>query len=90
MRNDTENIYKQKINQVLDHITMNLEKPLAFSLAGLICVSQRQFIRIMRSALDESVSSHTLRYGLTFEEYLNSPLDTEEENLITNIFMPIK
>lgn len=62
MRKDTENIYKQKINQVLDYITMNLDKPLALDkLADLIHVSQRQLIRIMRSALNEPLSSYIAR-----------------------------
>lgn len=62
MRSDTENIHRQKINQVIDHINANLDKPLALDkLAELICVSQRQLIRIMHSALKESLSSYIVR-----------------------------
>lgn len=62
MRSNTENIYKQKVNQVLDYISMNLDKPLSLDkLARLIHVSQRQLIRIMRSALNEPLSSYITR-----------------------------
>ncbi|MCD7973401.1 MAG: AraC family transcriptional regulator [Candidatus Azobacteroides sp.] len=33
---------------------------------------------------------YPLRHGAAFEEYLNSPDDTEENDLLTNIFIPIK
>ena len=33
---------------------------------------------------------HSLRYGVAFEEYLNSPRDTEKDDLVTKIFIPIK
>jgi DNA gyrase inhibitor GyrI len=33
---------------------------------------------------------HTLRHGVAFEEYLNSPHDTEEKDLLTKIYIPIK
>jgi DNA gyrase inhibitor GyrI len=31
-----------------------------------------------------------LRHGVAFEEYLNSPHDTPENDLLTKIFIPIK
>jgi DNA gyrase inhibitor GyrI/AraC-like DNA-binding protein len=33
---------------------------------------------------------YELRYGVAFEEYLNSPYDTSEDDLFTKIFIPIK
>jgi DNA gyrase inhibitor GyrI len=33
---------------------------------------------------------YSIRHGLTFEEYLNCPNETKEENLLTKIFIPIK
>jgi DNA gyrase inhibitor GyrI len=33
---------------------------------------------------------YSLRHGMAFEEYLNSPHDTKEEDLLTKIFIPIK
>ncbi|GHV18079.1 AraC family transcriptional regulator [Bacteroidia bacterium] len=33
---------------------------------------------------------YALRHGVAFEEYLNSPHDTKEEDLLTKIFIPIK
>ena len=62
MRNDTENTYKQKANQVIDYINANLCQPLALdTLANQINVSQRQLLRIMRSSLNESLSSYVAR-----------------------------
>lgn len=62
MRNDTENIYRQKVNQVIDCISANLHKPLQLDIiAGQINVSQRQLLRIMRSALNESLYAYVAR-----------------------------
>lgn len=62
MRNTTENIYKQKVNQVIDYISANLHSPLQLDLiANKINVSQRQLLRIMRSALNESLYSYVAR-----------------------------
>lgn len=33
---------------------------------------------------------YTLRHSFTFEEYLNSPRNTAEEDLLTKVFIPIK
>jgi predicted transcriptional regulator YdeE len=34
---------------------------------------------------------HSLRHGMAFEEYVNSPFDTKgEENFLTKIFIPVK
>ena len=33
---------------------------------------------------------YTLRHGMAFEEYINSPQNTKEEELLTKIFIPIK
>ncbi len=62
MRNTTENIYNQKVNQVIDYISANLHTPLQLdSIADKINVSQRQLLRIMRSALNESLYSYVAR-----------------------------
>jgi DNA gyrase inhibitor GyrI/AraC-like DNA-binding protein len=62
MRDDTENIYQQKVNRVIDYISANLHLPLALDvLAEQIYVSQRQLLRIMRSALNESLSAYIAR-----------------------------
>ena len=34
--------------------------------------------------------AHTIRHGLAFEEYLNSPHEMKEEDLLTKIYIPIK
>ena len=34
--------------------------------------------------------AHTIRHGVAFEEYLNSPRNTKEEDLRTKIYIPIK
>ena len=62
MRNTTESIYNQKVNQVIDYISANLHTPLQLdSIAGKMNVSQRQLFRIMRSALNESLYSYIAR-----------------------------
>ena len=62
MRSSTENIYQEKVNQVIDYISANLPQPLQLDvIAGRICVSRRQLLRIMRSALDESLYTYMAR-----------------------------
>ena len=62
MRSDTEEIYRQKVNRVIDYISANLHQPLALDkLAEQIYVSQRQLLRIMRSALNEPLYSYIAR-----------------------------
>lgn len=62
MRNSTENIYQQKVNQVIDYISANLHLPLQLDvIADKINVSQRQLLRIMRSALNESLYTYVQR-----------------------------
>ncbi|MDR2148804.1 MAG: AraC family transcriptional regulator [Tannerella sp.] len=62
MRNDTEEIYRRKVNQIIDYISANLHQPLALDkLADHIYVSQRQLLRIMRSSLNESLFSYVAR-----------------------------
>jgi len=62
MRNETEEIYRQKVNRVIDYISANLHQPLALdTLADQIYVSQRQLLRIMRSALNEPLYAYIAR-----------------------------
>ncbi|MDR2962020.1 MAG: GyrI-like domain-containing protein [Bacteroidales bacterium] len=62
MRNDTEHIYHRKVNQVIDYISARLEQPLPLArLARHIGVSERQLLRIMRSALSESLAAYIAR-----------------------------
>jgi len=62
MRNDTENIYRQKVNQVIDYISANLHQPLSLDkLADKIFVSRRQLLRIMRTSLNEPLSAYVAR-----------------------------
>ncbi|MDR1347640.1 MAG: AraC family transcriptional regulator [Prevotellaceae bacterium] len=62
MRSDTENIYRQKVNQAIDYISANLHKPLQLDIiANQINVSQRQLLRIMRSSLNEPLYSYVAR-----------------------------
>jgi AraC-like DNA-binding protein/DNA gyrase inhibitor GyrI len=62
MRNDTENLYRQKVNQVIDYINVNLHQPLSLDrLANQMNVSQRQLLRIMRSSLNEPLSAYIAR-----------------------------
>lgn len=62
MLSSTENIYHQKVNQIIDYISANLHRPLQLDvLAHQINVSQRQLLRIMRSSLNESLYSYIAR-----------------------------
>ena len=59
MKPDTENIYQRKINQVIDYINANLHLPLRLDIiAGQVNVSERQLLRIMRGALNESLYAY--------------------------------
>ena len=62
MRSDTENIYRQKVNRVIDYISANLHRRLQLDIiANQIHVSRRQLLRIMRSSLNESLSAYVAR-----------------------------
>lgn len=79
MRSSTENIYQQKVNQVIDYINSNLYKPLKMdTLANQINVSQRQLLRIMRLSLNESLYSYLARQRV---ERAVLYMQTEEMNL---------
>ena len=54
MKNSTENIYKQKVNQVIDYINSNLHQPLQLNVIDdKVNMSKRQLNRMMSSALKE-------------------------------------
>lgn len=81
MRNSTENIYEQKVNQVIDYISANLHLPLQLDvIADKINVSQRQLLRIMRSALNESLYTYVARQRI---ERAVLYMQTEEMSLTT-------
>lgn len=79
MRDSTENIYQEKVNKVIDYISANLHRPLLLDvMADKIHVSQRQLLRIMHSALDESLNAYVARQRM---ERAVMYLQTEEMNL---------
>lgn len=79
MRNTTESIYNQKVNQIIDYISANLHTPLQLdSIAGKMNVSQRQLLRIMRSRLNESLYSYIARQRI---ERAVLYMQTDEINL---------
>jgi AraC-like DNA-binding protein/DNA gyrase inhibitor GyrI len=79
MRSSTENIYQQKVNQVIDYISSQLHEPLQLDvMASSINVSQRQLLRIMHSALNESLYSYVARQRV---ERAVLYMQTEEMNL---------
>ena len=79
MRNDTKKIHQQKINQAIDYINANLHKPLALDiLAGQMCVSVRQLLRIMSSSLNEPLSAYVSRQRM---ERAVMYMQTEKMNL---------
>jgi len=62
MRSDTEEIYRQKVNRVIDYISANLHRRLQLDdIANQIHVSKRQLFRIMHSALNEPLSAYVAR-----------------------------
>lgn len=62
MRSSTENIYQQKVNEVIDYISTNLHLPLQLGkIADHIHVSQRQLLRIMHSSLHEPLYTYIAR-----------------------------
>ena len=62
MKSSTENIYKQKVNQVIDYINFNLHQPLQLNvIADIVNMSQRQLLRMMSSALDVPLYSYVAR-----------------------------
>ena len=79
MRSSTENIYQQKVNLVIDYISANLHKPLQLDIiANRVNVSQRQLLRIMRSALNESLYAYIARQRM---ERAVMYMQTEDMNL---------
>ena len=79
MQSRTENIYKEKINQVIDYISANLHQPLQLDvIADTINVSQRQLLRIMNSALNEPLSAYVARQRIERAVLL---MQTEEMSL---------
>ena len=80
MRNSTENIYKQKANQVIDYVSAHLHKPLQLDvIANHINVSERQLLRIMRFSLNEPLSVYVTRQRM---ERAVMYMQTEDTNLI--------
>ena len=62
MKSSTENIYKQKVNQVIDYINSNLHQPLQLNvIADIVNMSQRQLLRMMSSALNEPLYAYVAR-----------------------------
>ncbi|GHV50469.1 AraC family transcriptional regulator [Bacteroidia bacterium] len=81
MRSSTENIYQQKVNQVIDYISLHLHEPLLLDvIAAQANVSQRQLLRIMRSSLDEPLSAYVARQRM---EHAVMYMQTEEMSLAT-------
>ena len=81
MRISTENIHQQKVNQVIDFIGTRLHKPLPLDvIASSINVSQRQLLRIMRLALNESLYSYIARQRM---ERAVMYMQTKEMSLTT-------
>ena len=65
MRVNTEIIYQQKANSVIDYISSNLHESLDLSIiASRICVSKRQMLRIMKIYLNEPLSAYLRRQRL--------------------------
>ena len=98
MRSDTKEIYEQKVNQVIDFVSANPHQPLMLDeIAAHIFVSQRQLLRIMRTALNEPLSAYVARQRIEravmymqTEIYLSDPRKTEVAKLKTVLRVPVR
>lgn len=62
VRNNTNEIYQQKLNQVIDYIHANLDQDLRVdAIAELVHLSSRQLLRITRLFINESLYSYITR-----------------------------
>ena len=58
----TKEDYHQRLNQVLEFIDRNIDKPIDIAgLADIACFSRYHFSRIMSAALGESIWSYIMR-----------------------------
>ena len=62
MKSSIENIYKLKVNQIIDYIKFNLHQPLQLNvIADIVNVSQRQLLCMMSSVLNEPLYPYVAR-----------------------------
>ena len=62
MKSCIENIYKLKVNQIIDYIKFNLHQPLQLNvIADIVNMSQRQLLRMMSSVLNEPLYPYVAR-----------------------------
>ena len=81
MKSSTENINKQKDNQVIDYINFNLHQPLQLNvIADIVNMSQRQLLRMMSSALDEPLYSNVARQRVERAVIKMQPEDKNLQN----------
>ncbi len=65
MKKETENEYRQLVNQVIDYISSHLNEKIQLdSLASRMCVSPYHFHRIMRTYLNEPLANYITRQRL--------------------------
>ena len=81
MLTTTENIYQQKVNLVIDYISAHLHHSLKLdAIVGEINMSQRQMLRIMKTALNEPLHTYIVRQRM---ERAVMYMQTEEMSLTT-------
>ena len=101
LRDSTEKRYQQKANHCRFYACASVNKKIVPNgEIGTIQIKKGTYaiytLKGSYSGLQEFYNNvsvnfaHTIRHGLTFEQYLNSPHDTKENELLTKIYIPIK
>lgn len=83
MKSSIENIYKLKVNQIIDYIKFNLHQPLQLNvIADIVNMSQRQLLCMMSSVLNEPLYPYVARQHVErSSEYMQTE-DMSLQNLI--------
>ena len=83
MKSSIENIYKLKVNQIIDYIKFNLHQPLQLNvIADIVNMSQRQLLRMMNSVLNEPLYPHVARQHVERSVLYMQTEDMSLQNLI--------
>ena len=83
MKSSIENIYKLKVNQIIDYIKFNLHQPLQLNvIADIVNVSQRQLLCMMSSVLNEPLYPYVARQHVERSVLYMQTEDMSLQNLI--------
>lgn len=83
MKSSIENIYKLKVNQIIDYIKFNLHQPLQLNaIADIVNMSRRQLLRMMSSVLNEALYPYVARQHVERAVLYMQTEDMSLQNLI--------